>query len=486
MVKLYCLLFLLGGCVNSNNSSDKEELNNNDGLDQNIQVVLEPDSLIIVSETEIDNSKWVNYLGETNEYHVILSLKGLDEQSMNYSFQLFDKEGVLYKELNGVISRKPKYFTTIPVRFETKVSGAIFEDKSSHTAESARTSPYQHSIRATIEKNTSRYASFFFQIRGDILFFPELIRTGADEPYERYLVDLLKPIQETKNYLTHYRNTQNQKEKEKEFETKYLELLNDLTESLELLSSKDIQYDFKKDTSLTDLAQYYELDAVIEIFKQYNINFSTDPIQSSPLWVERNFENTLALTYILTQSGKIKDTSIEILPSSHNSHEENRKIGTISYYAKNKSFTDYEHFILGKLYRYGGSTATTMLTIWKAEKDMMKLDYVLGSISEDYGTPKIDTLISLNNGKKLFLGQQWGGDGGDVWGSFWIREWTESNELKILIERKMGGSETYRNEITYSFLNDSAIELINTAKYEQNEIYLDSLISRETLNLLEL
>ncbi|MER3329071.1 MAG: hypothetical protein RIF34_05780, partial [Candidatus Kapaibacterium sp.] len=332
---------------------------------------------------------------------------------------------------------------------------------------------------------SSRYASFFFQVRGDIFFFPKLIQVGADEPYEKYLKDLIRPIRETKGKLDYYKNTGDSKYRE--FETNYNGLIEELEDAILFLQDEYPKYDFKSDTSLTDLAVYYELGKTIEIFRKYNFHFSIPKTNSQTHILDLNFDNYVICTIKRDHRGEMTNNTFESLEFSDKLNYRNNPLGHQSFYGKNTSFKKYNDITVGVLRGFGFETVSHLITIWNLEEDQLKLGHVLNkTINVGIGGVTLDTLVTLSDQRRLLIGTKSGGDGGDVWGSFWIAEWTQPNNLKIAFEEEFSGSSESFETINYEFLNDSTISLNRVLRIWNANSYSDSTISKNTLNILKL
>ncbi|WP_258097132.1 hypothetical protein [Marinoscillum pacificum] len=447
------------------------------------------DSLIYVSETNISNQKWTNFISRSAKRNtIILNVKGVDAHKLMYSFEQYDPNGELVEKYTGYAQSKPRSYTSINVRFETRARAIYFIDESTNNSNASGTPPYLHSISLRIEKDSSRFASFIYQIRGNRYRFDNLMTPNAMEPYSKYIKPLIMPIYESKRsyqYFIGQGDTANAVNHHK----KYQDLLDNMNKALELTSQHvDTNYDFKHDTTLTDLASFYQLDSVINLFQSYNMIFRSNSLVSKPQVIPKELNENLIAIVRFDKDGNILNKYFEKIEGMKEFERFKEPIGSNPFMIRNNSFHTFDNKVIGIMsHLYGFENIQHLFSIWEDQGDSLELVTILDkTISIGIGGVNLDTMITTSTGRILLIGDKAGGDAGDTWGAFWIAELTKPNHLKVIFQSNFEGNTDYMEAINHYFINDSTLALDRVERNWTNEGYQDSVLSTTKVNLLTL
>lgn len=149
-----------------------------------------------------------------------------------------------------------------------------------------------------------------------------------------------------------------------------------------------------------------------------------------------------------------------------------------------RSFKSVGDFVIASM--SSNITPSPIVSIWKPKGDSLEMISFLGNnFGGKYSGSKFDTLVSVGHNYNIFIGSTDGGDGGDMWGNFWIAQWTKPGKFDFLFSKEFGGDDTKRTAVNYNFLNDTTIQVLEWDISARNN-YTDSLISEEKLSLLGL
>ncbi len=445
-----------------------------DGIDHSMI-----DTLITVIDTNIKTDRWVDferYVGGTKH---ILSIKGKDELTFYYQFQII-KDSVVNREFSGEVTRVPRRSAIIPLKYRSTSRGPIFEDLDSSkelvSSSSLDNNTDYRDVKIVIEQDSSRYASFTYISEGEQQVFPELIRVGAIEPYNKYLAKIIEPIRNFKAAIDRAKKSKDGHIYGSEkFQAKYNKLISDVWKILDQNDVDGASYLIQTDTILFEEIRLSKLDSVFNILQSKGFVYPEDP----PLvnsYIAKGYPYKTAITYNFLTNSVVKIEQV----SNIRDRKKSKRFSLSESYVSSQSFLQFGETVICML-TSGFETVTHVFTQWEITGDSLKFIRVLdGSVSVGIGELNLEHMVITPDKRRFFFGNTFGGDGGDTWGSMWVGEWTESNQLKTVFEKKYSGQEIYR-DFQYEFLNDSIFRLKTMQKYAKK----DSTLSVDLINMNE-
>jgi hypothetical protein len=312
--------------------------------------------------------------------------------------------------------------------------------------------------------------------------FPVLFRKGVEEPYKEYLHNCLYDF----NLASHQLNIEPTDKLFKEiYKREHLKLLN----LINFLDSNKFSYNYVKDTALLDESLYYELDSLAKFLIDKGL--INRGFVSNTTIQRVNIDSIFQLRALVrfNDNGQLISTRFEkIMYGQVSSSECKYPIGFSPFSVMRNSVIKFNDKYLLVMKDDGFESVSHLLTIWHKEANFYYLDYILNkTVNVGIGGIKIEKIINIDYEKIMVVGTKSGGDGGEVWGSFWLGIITKPNYFDIIYEIGRSGDEFKNEYLNYKIVaNDGLIYLTKGVKSDKNNIQTDSILLQDTIRYYDL
>jgi len=253
---------------------------------------------------------------------------------------------------------------------------------------------------------------------------------------------------------------------------------------LDTINKKKLKEQIIKDTSLIELAIYYELDSVVSKLKEFgfvehNNNFSNVSQNVSV----SNF-NKIKGCLKFTKSGKVEKNRFYKFSNKNNQEIPNYNIWEKCYYSSNSKLHQYKGKYFTMLKSCEFKFPSNIITIWEKKDTLLKLDKILDEeIIMPMGGAEIDTIIEIN-GKNILICKIMGGDGGYYDGTLLFAKYSKPRNIKFLYWVNWNGEIENQRDLTYS-LNKNIVDIkISNTKFKEGKTKLmkiDSVLEKEII-----
>lgn len=214
-----------------------------------------------------------------------------------------------------------------------------------------------------------------------------------------------------------------------------------------------------------------------------NIKISGDLHQSVP----DSTDKYILVTAKVDKTGKIvEDRFVNIEITDKLDLPKNLRIGERLFFGESGDFKKYGDKTIAVLRGFGFESVDHLISIWDKNDDNYVLTTILDQrLSVGIGTVQVDTLLDLSPNKSLIIGEKFGGDAGETWGSMWIGIWTKPRTLEIAYEKEWEGSDWlgYTEVIDYTISDDLIMTIETLKRYGSSISGKDSLVSSESIDL---
>ena len=457
-----------------NTTTAKENSDSTSILIENIESEINSD--YIFSQILPINQSTIFYAEKDNIFYE-MELKRIDEKSLNWKLTT-KRNGIIVSEQTDTVIYYPKRGGSVRLKYGYRCSGLKF----------LKEHPTNFSTQLNVDTTNqsadfiSFYHTDYTNNNNSIKHIPPLKRPKASEPYLGYLKSLLQNM--TERY-ENYQQSNNQRAKEI-----YDDLYSDFLKLLEEIEKNNSANDVIKDTFLLDLVNYHGMDSVVNRLINFGFSNRKRMLHSQEQIISiKNISGFRGLIEF-SKNGAVKSNRFE----KFNVKMEPIMVRWIpgfneySFYHDSTALIPYQKQFIAVLHDFGFESISHIITIWEKRDSSLILEGILDKLLyEGIGGIRIDTIVQFGQNRNIIIGTSGGGDGGDVWGSFWIGIWELPRNLKVVFEKRWNGnSESFKN-IDFSFISKNELSIIEKSVWYENNngdyIEKDSIFSSSKLQI---
>ena len=189
-------------------------------------------------------------------------------------------------------------------------------------------------------------------------------------------------------------------------------------------------------SSIADIAEYMRMPEIRDLFVNYGAKLKSSSFKfiNVPLI---NKDNIPSMACIVQPSINTKGLlSFESNPTDDYLNVKLPYMQTLFVYqdSDNKKLK-IENKLITIFNNSKFNSTSNMFVVWNIVGDSLEFNTCLDHFMPENGV-LIEQFYKIADNDFLLIGKTDGGDGGDTWGSVWIAQWKNENELQIISKRK--------------------------------------------------